>query len=283
MENKNKRVIGLILFTVLFCSSCKKLDPTGFLYSTFPVNDRVKQSLDWNTLSPSRDIQVSGTEYNFLVAGDSHVGTVTNLDILLGQANMPGISGLVMVGDLTTGNKEDYTRFKQELDSKNNIPVFLMAGNHDLFFGGWKTYFDYFKSSTYSFKVAASNTPDLFICLDSGGGTLGSRQIEWLKNLLEKERKNARYCVIFSHVNLFRAHRTGSTNPLVDEIRVILDLCDRYSIDMVIMGHDHNRSEELFGKTHFITLDALVDDFENASYLKLMVKNSGLEYQFADL
>ena len=95
MENRKKKVTVLLLMAVLFCVSCSKLDPTGFLYSTVPVNERVKQSLEWNNLNTSRDIEVSGTDYNLLVAGDSHVGTTVNLDALFARANMPGISGLV--------------------------------------------------------------------------------------------------------------------------------------------------------------------------------------------
>lgn len=282
MENWKNRVKILLLPAVLLCGSCGKLDPKGFLYSTDTVNERVKQSLEWN-ITHSREVSVSGTEYNFLVAGDSHVGGIVNLNTLFTEANKPENSGLIMVGDLTTGNKEDYITFNQELEMNYNGAAFLMAGNHDLFFGGWDSYNTYFHTSTYSFKVSTNDTSDLFICLDSGGGTLGWRQLEWLKNLLEKERKKNRYCILFSHVNFFREHRTSSTNPLVDELRVMIDLCHKNSIDLVIMGHDHNRSEELFGKTRFLTLDALVDDFENASYLKLRVKPGGLETTFVEL
>lgn len=282
MENRKNRVIILLLLVVMVSFSCGKLDIQGYLYSTNPVNERVKQSLEWDEIH-SREVLVSGTEYSFLVAGDSHVGGTVNLNALITEANKPSNSGLIMVGDLTTGNKEDYITFKQQLDLNYNSSPFLMAGNHDLFFGGWDSYYSNFHSSTYSFKVKTSGTTDLFVCLDSGGGTLGWRQLDWLKDLLEKERKNVRYCILFSHVNFFREHRTGSTNPLVEELRVMLDLCYTHSIDLVINGHDHNRSEDSFGKTRFVTLDALSDDFDKASYMKLQVKTSGLETTFVEL
>jgi UDP-2,3-diacylglucosamine pyrophosphatase LpxH len=158
-----------------------------------------------------------------------------------------------------------------------------MIGNHDLFFHGWDTYFELFGSSTYSFTVRTSDTSDLYICLDSGGGTHGWRQLEWLKDLLEKERKNVRYCILFTHNNFFRTRRTGSTNPLVDELRVLMDLCYTNSVDMVIMGHDHKRSEEFLGVTRYVTLDALQDDFEDASYLELHVKENGLDPKYIKL
>jgi len=277
--------IGRCILTIamLFCVSCEDVDFSGFFYNNNPVNDRVKESLEWNKVNPEKSIIIPGTDYTILVAGDSHVGGTVNLNTFLTQANTTGASGIVIAGDLTTGHKEDYDVFKQEIDAKTNLPTFFVVGNHDLFFDGWDVYFDYFGSSTYSFKVNTSEATDLFICLDTGSGTLGSKQLNWVTDLLEKERKNVRYCVVITHVNFIREHRTSSTNLLVEEVRAILDLCYRHSIDLVITGHDHNRSEQYFNRTHFLTLDALEDDFEHAGYLSLQVKESGLVTTFVGL
>jgi predicted phosphodiesterase len=283
MEIIRKAEILFLICSLLFCFSCEDVDFSGFIFNTDPVNERVEQSLEWNDSHSALKITVPATEYSLLIAGDSHVGGTANLDEFITRANTTGISGMVMVGDLTTGKKEDFEIFKKELDSKNDVPFFLMIGNHDLFFNGWEHYFSMFGSSTYSFTVRTNDTTDLYICLDSGGGTHGWRQLEWLKDLLKKERKNARYCILFTHDNFFREHRTVSTNPLVDELRAIIDFCYTYSVDMVIMGHDHRRSEEFLGKTSYITLDALEDDFEDASYLKLQVKKNGLVYTYTGL
>ena len=273
----------VLTIAILFCVSCEDVDFSGFFYNNNPVNDRVKESLEWNKANPEKSIIIPGTDYTILVAGDSHVGGIVNLNTFLTQANTTGASGIVIAGDLTTGHKEDYDVFKQEIDTKTNLPTFFVVGNHDLFFDGWDVYFDYFGSSTYSFKVNTSEATDLFICLDTGSGTLGSKQLNWVTDLLEKERKNVRYCVVITHVNFIREHRTSSTNLLVEEVRAILDLCYRHSIDLVITGHDHNRSEQYFNRTHFLTLDALEDDFEHAGYLSLQVKESGLVTTFVGL
>lgn len=278
---KIKKIIPVA--AMLICFSCEDVDFTGFFYNSNPVNDRVKESLEWNETNPKQAITVAGTEYTLLIAGDSHVGGTVNLTTFLTQANTTGASGIIIAGDLTTGHKEDYDVFRQVVESKNSLPAFFAVGNHDLFFDGWKVYFDYFGSSTYSFKVITDNAIDLYICLDTGSGTLGSKQLEWVTSLLEKERKSVRYCIVFTHVNFIREHRTSSTNLLVEELRAILDLCYKYSIDLVITGHDHNRSEQFFNKTHFLTLDALEDDFDKASYLTLNVKDSGIESIFTVL
>jgi hypothetical protein len=281
MENMKKFSPFFLLALVLTCNSCMKdVDLTGLLYSPDPVNERVRQSLLWNDQHPPRKIETSDTDYSFLIAGDSEVGGTSNLDTLISRAKRPGIAGFLIAGDLTKGPKEDYDILKNELDKKTATPYFLILGNHDLFFNGWDNYYNYFGSSTYSFTVKTNNSSDLYICLDSGNGTIGSIQLKWLTDLLEKERKNHRFCIIFSHVNFFRAHHTFSANPLVEELHVLMDLFYEHSVDMVIMGHDHRRSEEFFGKTHYITLDAFFDGFEGASYLKLQVKNNKLSAGF---
>jgi hypothetical protein len=276
---ENLKVTGTISFLIIIlsCDSCMKdADLSGFLYSPDPVNERVKLSLEWNNVNPKKDLTVEGTNYGLLIAGDSEVGGTSNVDTLIARSKKPGIAGFLIAGDITSGDPEGYGTLERDLDSKNPGTAFFILGNHDLFFNGWDNYYSYFGSSTYSFTVKTDDASDLYICLDSGNGTIGSRQLKWLEELLKNERKNHRFCIIFSHVNFFREHHTFSANPLVDELRVLLDLFYRNSVDMVIMGHDHHRSEEFFGKTHYITLDAFMDGFEDASYLRLEIKNKKL-------
>lgn len=277
MENLKENRVGFFLIIILTCNSCMKdADLTGFLYSADPVNERVRLSLEWDRLNPGKDLAIEGTDYSFLIAGDSEIGGTNNLDTLISRAKKPGVAGYVIVGDITSGDPKGYDVLRHDLDEKNPGPAFYILGNHDLFFNGWDNYYGYFGSSTYAFTVKTYDASDLYICLDSGNGTIGSRQLEWLSDLLAKERKNHRFCIIFSHVNFFREHHTFSANPLVDEIHVLMDLFYRYSIDMVITGHDHHRSKEFFGKTHYITLDAFFDGFKEASYLRLENQNGKL-------
>jgi hypothetical protein len=281
MENLKKTGIICLLIIILSCDSClKDADLSGFLYDTHPVNERVKLSLEWNNLNPVRDVAINGTDYSLLIAGDPEIGGTVNLDTLISRAKSPGVAGFMIAGDITSGDPAGYVTLKHDLDIKNPGTAFYILGNHDLFFSGWDKYYSYFGSATYTFTVNTNDTSDLYICLDSGNATLGSIQFDWLSDLLAKERKNHRFCIIVSHVNFFREHHTFSANPLVDEIRVLLDLFYRYSVDMVITGHDHRRSEEFFGRTHYITLDAFIDGFKDASYLRLGIINGKLTSTF---
>jgi UDP-2,3-diacylglucosamine pyrophosphatase LpxH len=74
-----------------------------------------------------------------------------------------------------------------------------------------------------------------------------------------------------------------STVPLVEELYALLDLFADNSVNMVIMGHDHRRSVENFDETQYITLDALQDDFEFASYLTVTNLKGVLSYKFIDV
>jgi len=190
---------------------------------------------------------------------------------------------LVIAGDVTTGNREDYENAAAVITSDTSVNFRLVAGNHDTYFEGWDSFYEFFGSSTYSVEVQnPGGSSDLFIFLDTASGTLGRSQLEWLESVL-KGRKNYRHAVVCTHLNFFRNRFTTSTNPLNLEILTLIDMFGRYDVNLVIMGHDHLRYEEHFGDCNYITLDALTDDFDEASYLMVNVNEEGVSYRFEDI
>ena len=278
-----KLKVLIILLIVGLCGCSQKWDASGFFFPDDLVDSRYAQSELWNQSHPFKNLVVSSENYQLLVAADSHIGSLVNFEKFLSQASKPENTAFVMVGDIVSGQKEDFLKFKNELPDFNQVHYFLTPGNHDLYYDGWKTYYDYFGSSMYYFTVQTPSKSDLYICLDSGSGTLGRKQLAWFKNVLSTKRANYRNCVVFSHVNLFRNRHTTSTNPMVEELYVLMDLFDRYKVNLVISGHDHVRFVNNFGFTTYITLDALQDANPNASYLKLKVTPENANYEFADL
>lgn len=284
MEYRMRLKYLMFLAVQLFIFSCDKDDDlSGLFYCADPSDERFEQSISWNKLNPDRNIFVESDNYCFLAAGDSHAGHTSNLDTLIKKASAPEISFLIHAGDLTTGRENDYDTVYRHLSTRSQIPFYLTAGNHDLFFNGWNFFTNYFGSSTYIFEVVSHSWKDLFICLDTSTGTLGPKQIEWLRETLKNIRNSYRNCVIFTHVNFFREHRTGSTNLLVEELCVLLNLFLDNRVDLVIMGHDHRHSVELLGYTHYVTLDALEDEFCYASYLSVTNNNGKLSYKFNNI
>jgi 3',5'-cyclic AMP phosphodiesterase CpdA len=284
MANKKIAWTAFLFLMIFFAFGCsKELDFSGFIRSTDSANERFEQSVQWNNVHQQRIINLDTASYNIVVGGDTHVGGTVYLSSLLDQSKIPEISAVILAGDVSTGNKEDYDVLKKTLDNTDSASYYLTNGNHDLFFNGWDTYYSYFGASSYTIVVNTPQGSDLYICLDTGGGTLGDLQLAWLKDILENQRSLYRNCIIITHVNFFRNRFTASTNPLVDELYVLMDLFAANNVNMVISGHDHERYEEVFGVTTYITLDALVDGCSNASYLKLNVNNGKLNYQFIPL
>lgn len=281
MEHRFKQ-IGL-LFMVLIFAACDRFEMRGFFISYESADERFEQSMDWNNLHPYKEISVSTDEYHFLVLGDVHIGGTENFDFFINEAIRTNASAAIMNGDITNGHVEDYQNLQQHLPAQDSLITFQIAGNHDLYFDGWKTFYSLFGSSTYLFTVKTPVAQDLYICLDTGGGTLGRKQLDWLKDILEEKRPDFRRCVIFTHNNFFRIRHSTSTNPQVEELYVLMEWCVKHNIDMIVGAHDHEKNVSALGNTTFLTMDALEDGYKNAGYLKFFVNQGVIEYEFVNL
>lgn len=281
MENlKTKILLPLLL---LFLSSCYEFEMRGFITSYENANERFEQSDEWNQQNGFTEINTPENTYTIHAMGDSHVGSTENLDTFFKQGRNKNASAMVLVGDITTGHQNDYEVLEAHLPVKDSLMYFATAGNHDLYFDGWQNFYSIFGSSAYYFVVNTSSASDLFICLDTGGGTLGNKQLDWFKKLLETKRDNYRNCTVFTHNNLFRLRPTTSTNPMAEEIQVLIDLFTRHNVNMVVTAHDHKRNTAILGNTTHIIMDALQDSNDDASYLKLTVTETSIDHSFVEL
>ncbi len=283
MGHRLKKYITVLLLSSFSFTSCDELDISGMVRSYDPVNTRFEQSLEWNAKHPYREIIVIDDEYTIMSMGDSHVGGTINLDIFYKDAKSKKAAAVVLVGDLTTGHAEDYDVFQQHIPNQDSLSSFFIAGNHDLYFDGWPRFYSRFGSSTYFFTVETNTAKDLFICLDTGGGTLGSKQLNWLSDILLKTRPEYRRCMVFTHNNFFRSRHTSSTNPQIEELRVLIELFTKNHVDMVITGHDHVHDVQQFGNTTYITMDALKDGQKNPGYFQINVIEGNIDYRFINL
>lgn len=267
---------------VLMGSCGHELDYSGAITSEYDANQRFAQSQEWNNANAARTLNVSHDAYYLAFGGDCHVGGEENLSILLDSARIPNIEALILAGDNTTGHQDDYDALKELLYSKDSVIWYLTTGNHDLYHAGWPAFYSYFGPSSYTIKVNTPSASDLLIMLDNSSGTLGSLQMEWLKNVLMEQREFYRHCIVVCHVNFFRNRFTVSTNPAEEELYTLIDLFAEYNVEMLISGHDHERYIEVFGTTTYITMDAVKDGVENASWMKLHVGTDRIDYEFID-
>lgn len=269
---------------IFVLSSCiGDADLTGFVRSTDRVNDRFDESMEWNEVHPFKVLTTDSDNYRLFVAGDVHLGDSINFIEFISKGFDADALALVLNGDIVSGKEEDYQKLQRLLPPFDSLPTFPLVGNHDLYFDGWKHFRAMFGTSMYFFTVLTPSNKDLYICLDTRNGTLGSDQLAWLKQVLELQRNSYNHCVVFTHVNFFRNRRTLSTNPLVDELLVLIDLFEKNDIDLVVSGHDHERSINVLGKTTYITMDALSDYTYWAGYLELNASSDEMSYLFHDM
>jgi predicted phosphodiesterase len=268
----------LLSTVLLIAASCTKFEDEAQT-----ANQRFIQSMEWNNNHLSSEIDVPDDDYFLLSAGDIHVGGTNNLDKFLKIALSTKASAVVMAGDLTTGQGSDYAEFEKHLPIHDLLPAFLIAGNHDLFNNGWAEFSRRFGTSSYLFTIKTPKAADLYICLETGGGTLGGKQFDWLRNILENQRSGYRHCIVFTHNNFFRTRHTDSTNPEVEELEVLLELFTKNRVDMVVTGHDHVKDVAEFGNTKYIIMDAMKDGLSNAGYFKIAVQKGIIKYEFENL
>ena len=276
----NRRSL-LITAMALLATACSK--ENEFMLSGESVDMRFNKSKEWNMSHPSRDIIVESDDYSILAMADIHVGTTDNLDRFYGIAGTKKPAAVIIDGDLTGGLPEDYARFENHIPRDDSLRSFFVVGNHDLWYNGWGEFYSRFGSSSYYFTVKTPAGSDLFICIDTGGSTLGRLQTEWLTKTLQTIRPDYRRCIVITHVNLFRPRHTESTNLVEEELVSLINLFTENNVDMVITGHDHKRDAEVFGVTTYIQVDALEDGLSYAGYMNLRVKNGEIGYNFLTL
>lgn len=276
------KTIILFILGIIF-TSCNFIDLDGMFIVNESVNSRFEQSLAYNKTKSITELNVSKDDYNIFVMGDVHIGETRNFDISIDQIKNSYPTALVLDGDICNGNDYEYEIYQNHLPDIADLQYFTLAGNHELYFGGWKEYYKRFGSSSYYFVVKTPTESDLFICLDTGSGTLGSKQLAWFKNILIEKRQQYRRCIVFTHNNLYRIRHTLSTNPVNEELLVLTELFAKHNIDMVVTGHDHVKNVVKLGNTTHITMNALLDGYTNAGYFKINIKNGQIGYEFIQL
>ena len=226
--------------------------------------------------------------YTIYACTDSHVTRKThkNLDYFIDQYNAAVEPKIALhLGDL--------------IDAQNNYPcadsvlnvggrsindtLFITPGNHDIYFKQWQIYRSYFKTSCYWFDTNnGSKKLDLYICLDSAEGSLGTKQMKWLKDLLEaKSKEGYRRIIVMTHTHLWKldGSQGHSSNMALEETYEITSLLGKYHVECVWSGHQHARQSVHFKGVHYIVLNATKDEEQSQSYMTVQV-GEDLTYQF---
>ena len=277
------RVRSVLVVAMAMLVGCNSIDMVGLVAPTGDVvNTRFEKSM---SLSGGRSVACidEATSYQFYVCADPHVGqTSANLQAFATQMRDDSSAAFgVVLGDCT--DQRDVMPVYAEAiagSSAADAPVFSLIGNHDLFFSGWDDYYKLLGPSVYWFEVSYGSGKDLFITLDSASGTLGRKQMEWLKELLATRRGEYRHCVVFTHTNLFYTDnsQTGSGNMAMEETCLLTDLLSRHNVTLCLQGHDHYREDLTFGDVRYTIVGTIRDEADNPEYLIVKMSADGAEY-----
>lgn len=272
--------------------SCgKNIDYLG-MFMTFSESpdERFAQSMAYNEEHGNDMITDVPDNYEVYVMSDIHVDFSTdNLDRYisdyLADTLAPPFS--LCLGDLINA-KGHWDYFAEHVKPVTDAgrKIYYTVGNHDLYFNQWDEYFSRFGSSTYWFEVhTVSGLKDLYISIDSGNGTLGRDQRNWLENILkDKQNQGFRHIIVFTHTHLFKKDTSQghTSNFNLEETYDLADLFDRYDVSMVLQGHSHSRDLTLFKDVIYLRVDALEDHYPDAFYTILEVGNN-INFEFINV
>ena len=292
----------LLAAAVIFATGCNRLDIAGMVVNRSDTEERVADWLDYNAQNSEPVIENAPDEYRVYSCSDSHYSERDSITpqgpkdrlykYITTERNDPMALFAIHAGDLVNESgetgfimTEEAIRYNAATQAKDD-PCVLVIGNHDVYFDCAKFYKQHFHTSTYTVTVkTVSGYQDLFIFLDSGNGTHGKRQLDWLEKQLSN-RDKYRHCFVISHNWLFRTSYNYTTTPAAnlpqDEQYAFMDLMSRSNVNMVIMGHFHMREQRQFGGVQYVMTDNLNEDVETPSYLVVNV-GAKVTYEYQEL
>ena len=120
--------------------------------------------------------------------------------------------------------------------------------------------------------------------MDTGNGTLGGKQLKWLRTILESKRTNYRHCIVYTHTNLFKEEESQfpTSNMTLEETFEITELMSKHHVNLFLQGHDHNREVLRYKDVLYIIVDAMLDD-SKAPFYMIATCGETIDYKFIAL
>lgn len=332
MKLSNLQIFKFTNLLLLLLPSCNpNYDLAGFLNGTSPeVSTRFEQSIAYNDSVGVPAVVVPSADYRVYVCTDSHIDSIpTNLTTFVQAAAADTLCPLLLhLGDLV--NAQGHIPYAISLLQDPPLPLLqregeslapivegnlsplplcrgsrrgsypylaIALGNHDIYFNQWDEWRGYFGTSVYWFytMLPDSTVLDRFICLDSAEGTLGTAQLQWLRELLiengsQPSTLNAqppfpfRHTIVFTHTHLFRRDHSQrhTSNYAIEETYELTSLLEQGGVDMYWCGHDHSREITDYAGFTSIVVDAIEDHYPPAFYMVATLSDQ-INYRFIQL
>ena len=257
---------SLILFMMAFCLNACHVDLLGFLYTrSGDVDARFARSMEYNAQAGYPSITVPDDNYRVYVLTDAHVTEkeTRNLDRFVAErlADETAAPFWINLGDCVN-NKGQLDVFESHIAPlvAAGLRHFPTAGNHDIYFGEWNDWIARFHTATYWFEVLTPGRgKDLFLSLESAGGTLGRSQRSWVEKILTDSQGKYDHITVFTHTHFWKRDNSQETtgNFNLEETYDLADLFARTGVEMVLAGHDHVTETTLFKGVRYETLESL--------------------------
>ena len=173
------------------------------------------------------------------------------------KARQDSLDFIITLGDnfysrgvKSISDKQWLEKFEAMYDRPHlKIPFYPSLGNHDHRDGNARHQVEYSKKNDkwkmpyyyFSFtKMIDQYSSIQFFALDTQVIKKGHRhyleQIEWFKR--ELQSSTATWKVVYGHHPVFSYGKHGNEKQMIDQVRPLLE---KYSVDVYIAGHDHDR------------------------------------------
>jgi len=199
-----------------------------------------------------------GDQFAFIAFGDNHAGFIFDDSAAVKMIRLMNredrfkklpIDFVASLGDVTfsKGREWDYSVY-DKLRSMIRWPVVSAMGNHDYQKGGWRI----FKSRLGGHQFAFTNRNSYFIILDLKITDPTEEQFAWVEDELKKSA-GYKHRFIFMHKPPVSLYQQSWFRPELSPWSYrLMKLCEKYSVDMVIAGHEHMFRERVFGGVRYI-------------------------------
>lgn len=291
-----KYIYPVVVLALVGCTSLfPNYDLAGiFVHSSPDADARFATSMKYTSAHPMVSLTVPD-EYCFYVVTDSHIDeTARNLSAFITDYRKDSRAEFALhLGDVVNA-QGNFPRFDSAIHilpegytKRVNDTIFITAGNHDIIFGQWKQFVDYYKTSTYTFETrSTTGAPlDFFLCYDSSSGTVGLKQLDWMRETLKQASKAGyRHIVCFTHTHFFKqdASQGHTSNYNIEETAELTGMFSQYGVSLVLTGHDHHREVTNYGGVKYIIVDAVEDHYPDPFYL-VATMGKKIDYRFVAL
>ena len=286
-------LFALMLAGLAACSS-PTLDMKGMIDGQSPdVNERQTSETGGLVMADNRTVMSISDEYKVYVGSDMHLdgnATTAHTDAFLSAYLSDPASPMVLIlGDLVNGkeNMHSASEHVREMAGRKSGALFMALGNHDIYFNLWEQWTGEWGKAHYTVVVRTPSFTDLYVCIDTASGYLGTQQLKWLRETLEDAAgRGFRHIIVYTHTHMFKKDMSQghTSNYPMEESFELMGLFADNGVEMLLSGHSHSRDVSAVRGVRYIVLDALEEHYpdDETGYLVLSV-GDGLDYRFVSM